>query len=138
MNSLEKNAGNAVRETLIGEDATLAAVPPVIWDDAGAPTDPSVSIKCTQGAEIVSRYGVYRIAVEITGQGKANDQVVDDLKARVVRILLDDQVAHTLLTTDHFHCFAVEAGTASISNSGIDRIFSVKFDLVGFDLDRHA
>lgn len=138
MNSLEKNAGNAVRETLIGEDVVLAAVPPVIWDDAGSPTDPSISIKATQGGEVVYRHGIYRIAVEITGQGKANDQVVDDLKARVVRILLDDQAAHTLITTDHFHCFAVESGTSSISNSGIDRIFTVKLDLVGFDLDRHA
>jgi hypothetical protein len=137
MNSLENNAAEAIRSYL-ATDATLGAIPPSVWDDTTEAAVPCLVIKCTQGEELVYRHGVYRVAVEIMAEALAEADKVDDYKARVCRMLLDDLVAHTHLVTAHFHCFATEAGGSSIQNSGPNRVMVVRLSLVGFDLDRHT
>lgn len=147
MNSLERNAGESLLAVL-NTEAALAAIPPTLWDDTGELPFPKVVVIVKQGEELVNNQGVYRLMCEIVIGAEAEDDLVNELKALVVRLILDNtQPAvlpgdlapiHELLTNEHFHCFGMEPGGVSTSNAGVDRFATVAFSLIGFDLDRHA
>lgn len=147
MNSLERNCGDSI-VAVLNTEAALAAIPPTLWDDTGELPFPRVVVKVRQGSEMIPRYGVYRINCEIEIAAEAEDDLVDELKAIITRLVLDNQAPavlpgdlapiHELLTNEHFHCFGVEPGAMTPRNSAENRIITITFDAIGFDLDRHA
>lgn len=139
MNALETNAGNAIVNRLGAASALLGNIPPRIWDSDEDATIPRLSVKVQQGAELVYRYGVYRMTCEMRVVVEVTDNRLDEITEAIRRILIDDQNAHTLLTDAHFFCFAVESlNSSNATLSGKKRVRTIIVNLVGFDLDRFS
>lgn len=140
--------------TELETDATLAAIPPRIWDYQDQASFPRLSVKAEQGEEMVHNNGVYAygVTVEYTTRAKLSvgqETALEDTKARLTRLLLDNQrqpegaealePIHERLTDDHFHAFGVHSGTASFENRpNANRKVTIRFMVVGFDKDRLA
>lgn len=138
MNRLENNAANSILE-YIKTDPILEALAPVEWDTENeAQILPRISIKVTQGEEVVYLMAVYALNVQLTVRYRAADNVSGDIGQKLQTLLQDAGPLDTDLTDAHFHCFGRSSGVATqASNSGDGRrTVTSTFTLVGFDLDR--
>lgn len=136
MNALETNAANAVIDRL-GGAPLLGAIPPRLWDSDEDATIPRLSVKVTQGVELIYRFGVYRMSCELRIVVEVSDNRLDEITEAIRRLMTDDQNAHTAITNNHFFCFAVESLNSSVATvAGKKRVRTISVNLVGFDLDR--
>lgn len=140
MNALETNAANSVI-ALLNADSMLGKIPPRIWDSEEDATIPRLTVKCNQGAELIYRMGVFRVAVEIVMKVEATQNIIDRMTEAVRRLMTDDENAHIVMMQLYpkFFCFAIESGnSSSVTVTGKKRSRTITLTLVGFDLDRFS
>lgn len=135
-NSLEVNAANAVIRVVSGMEEI--DVMPKLWNLCAEADIPKISVKATQGPEMVYMQGVYRVSVDLTMYClvKKDNMVIEEWTRAIRRNLINANNAQDLITDDHFFCYGLEPEASSSGNEGGTRERTLRFDLVGFDLDR--
>lgn len=135
-NSLEVNASNAVIRAVseLGEVDIL----PQLWNLCKEADIPKISVKATQGMEVVYLAGVYRVSVELTMYVlvKKDNMTIENWTKAIRKGLINANNPQDLITDEHFFCYALEPEASSSVNEGGTRERTLRFDLIGFDLDR--
>lgn len=139
MNQAERNCAAAVKAYLIAGSAAIAAVPPANWDAESEATLPRLSLKVTQGEEVVYLNGVYGFRVSLETVVRAKKNRCDTLDGPIQALLSDSGALDTELTTISFYCFGRVGGLSrSVESGDGKRHTTIEFELYGFDLDRFS